>query len=106
MNQYSWLQKKLHQIALSSRFMREISFDYECSIYPSKYSVDKHVFITGLARSGTTILLNSLYLSNQFSSLLIQICQLFLLQIYGLKFILKSDLSLKEEHMEMELNTH
>ena len=97
MNQYSWLQKKLHQIALSSRFMWEISFDYECSIYPSKYSVDKHVFITGLARSGTTILLNSLYLSNQFSSLTYSDMPFVLApNLWSKVYFRKSDLSLKE----------
>ena len=97
MNQYSWLQKKLHQFALSSRFMREISFDYECSIYPSKYSIDNHVFITGLARSGTTILLNSLYLSNQFSSLTYSDMPFVLApNLWSKVYLKKSDLSLKE----------
>lgn len=69
MNQYSWLQKKLHQIALSSQLMREVSFDVENSLFSKVRKTNKHVFITGLARSGTTILLNAIYKSDQFASL-------------------------------------
>ena len=69
MNNYSKLQQKLHQLALSSQFMREITFDVENSLISTKEIDDNHVFIAGLARSGTTILLNALYKSNQFSSL-------------------------------------
>ena len=69
MNNYSWLQQKLHQLALSSQFMREITFDVETYLISTKEMNDNHVFVAGLARSGTTILLNALYKSNQFSSL-------------------------------------
>ena len=69
MNNYSWLQQKLHQLALSSQFMREITFDVESSLILSNEIDDNHVFVAGLARSGTTTLLNALYKSNQFSSL-------------------------------------
>ena len=69
MNNYSWLQQKLHQFALSSQFMRETTFDVEKRIISTNRINDNNVFITGLARSGTTILLNSLYQSNEFASL-------------------------------------
>ena len=69
MNNYSWLQQKLHQAALSSQFMREVTFDVESSAILKKQSTDNHVFVSGLARSGTTILLNALYESNEFASL-------------------------------------
>ena len=69
MNSYSWLQQKLHQLALSSQFMRETTFDVESSMFSNEKQTDNHVFVAGLARSGTTILLNALYESNQFSSL-------------------------------------
>ena len=69
MNNYSWLEQKLHKFALSSQFMREVTFDFEnTNIAPSSDTGD-HVFITGLARAGTTILLNALYKSNIFASL-------------------------------------
>lgn len=69
MNSYSWLQKKLHQIALSSKFIREATFDIENLIVPYNKNIDdKHVFVAGLARSGSTILLNAIYDSNLFAS--------------------------------------
>lgn len=69
MNNYSWPQQKLHQFALSSRLMREVTFDYESFFISPAQSIDNHIFIAGLARSGTTILLNALYASNEFASL-------------------------------------
>ena len=69
MNNYSWLQQKLHQFALSSKFMREVMFDVESSTISTNQTNDNHVFVAGLARSGTTILLNAIYKSNEFASL-------------------------------------
>ena len=69
MNNYSWLQQKLHKLALSSLFMRETTFDLESSLISINHIKDNHVFVSGLARSGTTILLNALYESDEFSSL-------------------------------------
>jgi len=69
MNNYSWWQQKLHQFALSSNFMREATFDVESSIIEVNQIQDNHVFVAGLARSGTTILLNAIHKSNEFASL-------------------------------------
>ena len=71
MNNYSVLQRFLHRSVLSSQFMREIMFDVEQSIFLKKDDNfdDNHVFVAGLARSGTTMLLNAIYQSNQFASL-------------------------------------
>ena len=69
MNNYSWLQQKLHYFALSSEFMREVAFDVESTTISTNQTDDNHVFISGLARSGTTILLNALYKSDEFASL-------------------------------------
>ncbi len=69
MNNYSWLQQKLHQFALSSQFMREVTFDVESAAVSINETYDNHVFVSGLARSGTTILLNALYESHEFASL-------------------------------------
>jgi hypothetical protein len=69
MNNYSWLQQKLHQLALSSNFMREVMFDVESSAISTNQTKGNDVFVSGLARSGTTILLNALYESNEFASL-------------------------------------
>ena len=69
MNNYSWLEQKLHKFALSWQFMREVTFDFESTNLLSSSVSENHVFITGLARAGTTILLNALYESNNFASL-------------------------------------
>ena len=69
MNNYSWLQQRLHQIALSSQFMREVTFDAESSSASCTQNNDNHVFVVGLARSGTTVLLNALFESREFASL-------------------------------------
>ena len=69
MNNYSWFEQKLHKFALSSQFMREVTFDFESNNIAPSSETGEHVFITGLARSGTTILLNALYKSNIFASL-------------------------------------
>lgn len=69
MNNYSFLQRKLHQLALSSQIMREAMFDAETSLISTERVYDKHVFVSGLARSGTTVLLNAIHRSNEFSSL-------------------------------------
>ena len=69
MNNYSWLEQKLHKFALSSQFMREVTFDFESTFFSSSSETGNHIFIAGLARAGTTILLNALYESNIFASI-------------------------------------
>ena len=49
--------------------MREIIFDIESINSSATSENENHIFVTGLARSGTTILLNALYKSNVFASL-------------------------------------
>ena len=74
MNNYSSSQKLLHKIALSSSMIREIFFDLEKSFFLNEnFEIDnKYVFISGMARSGTTILLNAIYETNEFASLTYQ----------------------------------
>lgn len=74
MNRYSSSQKLLHKIALSSSLLREIFFDLEKSFFLKKdFEIDnRHVFISGMARSGTTILLNAIHETNEFASLTYQ----------------------------------
>ncbi|MDC0931949.1 sulfotransferase [Methylophilaceae bacterium] len=71
MNNYSVLQRFLHRIVLSSQLIREIMFDVDQSIFLKKSNIfpDEHVFVAGLARSGTTVLLNAIHQSNEFASL-------------------------------------
>tara|TARA_Y100000816_G_C26107868_1_gene589483 strand:- start:3926 stop:4891 length:966 start_codon:yes stop_codon:yes gene_type:complete len=69
MNNYSWIQQKLHKLALSSQIMREAAYDIESLTISHHDILGENVFVSGLARSGTTILLNAIYESNEFASL-------------------------------------
>jgi hypothetical protein len=97
MNNYSWLEKKLHKFALSSKFMREVTFDFEITNISSSSETENHVFITGLARAGTTILLNALYKSDIFASLSYSDMPFVLApNLWSKISFLKKDLELKE----------
>ena len=72
MNNYSLIQKFLHIIVLKYKGVRRTLFEFESYFSKNKHlniSKNKHIFVNGLARSGTTILLNSLYESDEFASL-------------------------------------
>ena len=97
MNNYSWLEQKLHKFALSSQFMREVTFDFESTNISSDSEIDNHIFIAGLARAGTTILLNALYESNLFASLSYADMPFVLApNLWSKIFFKKKDLKLKE----------
>ena len=100
LNSYTWLEQKLHQIALSSQFMREVTFDFENTNMSTLNELDNHIFITGLARAGTTILLNALYKSNIFASL----------SYADMPFVLApnlwSKISFKEKDLELKERAH
>ncbi len=70
---YNFLSKLLHQISLGSKAVSEISFDIDQAIFSSKKNTnllkENHIFISGLARSGTTALLEILNKSDEFISL-------------------------------------
>lgn len=68
---YNFISRLLHRAALQSKAIAEISFDIENVIIRKKgrYFPDNHVFISGLARSGTTILMRYLYETGHFKSL-------------------------------------
>ncbi len=72
MNNYNIWQRTLHRLALSSRFMRETAFDLEKMIFLKQAETvvaKAPVFVTGLARGGTTILLEAIHASGDFASL-------------------------------------
>ena len=100
MNNYSWLEQKLHKFALSSQFMREVTFDFESTNISSLSETGDHVFIAGLARAGTTILLNALYKSNIFASL----------SYADMPFVLApnlwSKISFKNKNLELKERAH
>ena len=71
MQNYSTIQKFLHDLVLSKKFINKSLFELEKIIYIKNNDIknQSHVFITGLPRSGTTSLLNFIYSSNQHASL-------------------------------------
>ena len=71
-SKYNFTSKLLHHLALNSNIRCEILFDIEKAKFSSVTETSTeghHVFVCGLARSGTTVLMRALYQSGQFSSL-------------------------------------
>jgi hypothetical protein len=68
---YSPLDKLLHHLALGSRVRAEILHDLERNAFLKSAPVDegRHVFVTGLARAGTTIVMREIHGSGAFGSL-------------------------------------
>jgi len=71
MKNYSFIQKIFHDLVLGKKFINKSLFEIEKIIYLKNKDLtnQSHIFISGLPRSGTTSLLNFIYLSNQFASL-------------------------------------
>ena len=71
MPDYSPLDKVLHRLALGSPARAEILHDLERGAYLRSSPDDdgRHVFVTGLARAGTPILMREIYRSGAFGSL-------------------------------------
>ena len=69
MNNYNFIERKLHDLVLGNKFINKSLFELEKTIFKFKdLRNEYHIFITGLPRSGTTILLNYIYQTNYFSS--------------------------------------
>ena len=71
MQNYSFIQKFLHDFVLSKKLINKSLFEVEKIIYLKNKDIknQSHIFITSLPRSGTTSLLNFIYSSNQYTSL-------------------------------------
>ena len=71
MQNYSNIQKFLHDFVLSKKFINKSLFELEKIIYLKNKDIknQSHVFITGLPRSGTTSILNFLFSSGEYTSL-------------------------------------
>lgn len=69
MADYSLLDRTLHRLALGSRALAELSFDLEKQFVPPLAQRRDAVYVTGLARAGTTALMRALHDSGQFASL-------------------------------------
>tara|TARA_Y100000816_G_scaffold122065_1_gene85776 strand:+ start:12288 stop:13265 length:978 start_codon:yes stop_codon:yes gene_type:complete len=75
MQNYSFLQKFLHRIILGNENIGKMLFDIEKYFFynlENEIRKKKHIFISGLPRSGTTILLQSLYRTRDFASIIYQ----------------------------------
>jgi hypothetical protein len=61
-NNYSFFEQILHRLSVGNPLFNELSFDLEKSLYltQAKHIQPQVIFISGLARSGTTSLLNHL----------------------------------------------
>ncbi len=68
---YSFLDKLLFKFFLGNNIFQEVLFDVDKFFFYKKKKI-KSLIITGLPRSGTTILLNELYKTKKFSSLTFQ----------------------------------
>lgn len=69
---YTLFSKALHQTVLDNSLIKEMAFDIDCMITrfrPSPPQTSSPVFIAGLARAGTTILLEALYSTGAFTTL-------------------------------------
>lgn len=71
MAEYSRLDKLLHHLALGSTARAEMFHDIERGAFLKSAPADdgRHVFVTGLARAGTTILMREIHSSGAFGSL-------------------------------------
>lgn len=71
MVEYSSIDKLLHRLALGSRVRAEVLHDMERSAFLKSAPSDEgsHVFVSGLARAGTTILMREIHGSGEFGSL-------------------------------------
>lgn len=71
MADYSALDRLLHRLALASPMRAEMLHDVERGMYLSSAPTDegRHVFVCGLARAGTTIVMRELHRSGAFGSL-------------------------------------
>ena len=86
MGDYNFVNKCLHNFALSSTLIKKFLFEIEKKIFLTNKNIlnSEHIFITGLARSGTTFLLNQLHDTGEFASL----------QYYNLPFVTAPRISL------------
>ena len=68
---YNFFDRLNHHFFLSNKIIKKSFFELEKILFRSKINFydEKHVFITGLPRSGTTLLLELLYKTKSFCSL-------------------------------------
>ena len=97
MQNYSKIQKFLHDMVLGKKFINKSLYEIEKIIFLNDKQIknENHLFITGLPRSGTTSLLNFIYFSNKYASLTYKNMP-FLLSPHFSKFFNKQNIKRKE----------
>ena len=100
MQNYNILERIIHDLLLGNNFIKKSLFELEKKIFlPKKlnFEQEKHVFVTGLPRSGTTVLLNFIYSSEKFESLTYSNMPLILSPNFS-KFFKKKSIEKKERY--------
>lgn len=72
MSAYSGIEKLLHRVALQMPAVTEMSFDIDqkiAAVDRAGVAQGRHVFVSGLARAGTTVLMRRFHASGAFRSL-------------------------------------
>ncbi len=72
MSEYSGAEKFLHRFYLSNYFISKASFEMEESLFGKEKNdqkIEQIVFVSGLARSGTTAVMRKLFESGEYASL-------------------------------------
>jgi len=72
MSNYTKTEKLLHKLYLSNYFISKASLELEQSVFgtkSNKIEIEEFIFVTGLARSGTTAMTNWIFNSKEYSSL-------------------------------------
>lgn len=70
--EYGYFSRLLHSLALGQRFIAEASFDIEQATQKSDVDAvfeQSHVFVSGLARAGTTVLMRRFHATGKYRSL-------------------------------------
>lgn len=66
---YSAPERLLHRLALGNELIPDVAFDLERALFGECPMPEGAVYVTGLARAGSTTLLNALHATGQFASL-------------------------------------
>ena len=103
MKNYSFIQKFLHDLVLSRKFINRTLYELEKIFYLKNKHISNqaHIFITGLPRSGTTSLLNFFYSSHRYASLTYRSMP-FILSPNFSKLFNKKNIEKKKEFMVMD----
>ena len=98
---YNYIQKILHHLCLGNKIIKKTLFLFETSFFKNEnnFENNKHLFICGLPRSGTTALLIGFYQTDTYASLTYQDMP-FILAPNLSKFFLKNSkkISFKRPH--------